>query len=174
MSDPDPDGHLTLATERLRLHVYVLDDLDRLAALYGNPEVATRTKLGMRTREQCRNILDDYLQCWRHHGFGMRIVTDQTGAAIGECGLFHTTSRYTPAIRYVFDNAYWGLGYASEAVAATIGDGFSRLGLERIYGFVESENRASHRVVAKAGFRLEDVTDSPKGRLFRYVLDRDG
>ena len=167
------DTGFRLETQRLRLRAYGPDDLDMLAELYGAPEVASRTKLGVLTRDQCADVLADYLQCWRQNGYGMRMIADREGRSVGECGLFTPASVSAPAIRYVLDAACWGRGYASEAVAATLEDGFLRLRLDRIYGFVEHDNPASHRVLQKAGFHVEDVVDSAKGDLSRYVLERD-
>jgi len=162
-----------LQTERLTLRPYRPDDLDVLVALYGAPDVAARTKLGVRTPRQCADILEDYLSCWRERGYGMRVLIDGAGHAIGECGLFHNASGYAPAIRYVLHTTHWGKGYAGEAVAATLEDGFTRLRAERIYGFVERGNDASERVLERAGFVLEAVSDSAKGALMRFALDRD-
>ena len=161
-----------LETERLRLRAYGPHDLDVLAALYGNPDVAMRTKLGVLARAQCEEVLDGYLTCWHQNGYGMRIAADFEGRVVGECGLFKREAISGPAIRYVLDTAYWGRGYASEAVAATLSDGFQRLEIDRIYGFVERENPASHRVLQKTGFQIDGVSDSAKGELTRYVLTR--
>ena len=159
-----------LETPRLRLRAYGPGDLDALANLYGNPDVAGGTKLGVLEREKCNEVLQGYLACWGRNGYGMRIIADLDGRTVGECGLFEHETVAAPAIRYVLDTAHWGRGYASESVAATLQDGFDRLRLDRVFGFVEHDNPASHRVLQKAGFRLDGVVDSVKGKLFRYIL----
>ena len=163
-----------LETQRLRLRAYQPDDLDTLTGLYGDPNVATRTKLGVLSRAECEQVLDGYLTCWRQRGYGMRIISDLDGRPIGECGLFNPESVSSPAMRYVLAADHWGRGYASEAAAATIADAFQRLAFDRLYGFVERENQASHRVLQKAGFQLDRTVESAKGELSRYVLPRAG
>jgi RimJ/RimL family protein N-acetyltransferase len=46
----------------------------------------------------------------------------------------------------------WGLGLASEAVAAVIAQGFESLGLTRLAAAVQTANRAAARVLEKNGF----------------------
>lgn len=168
------DAERVLETPRLRLRAYGPDDLDALANLYGNPDVATRTKLGVLSRERCSEVLQGYLACWRRNDYGMRIIANLEGQTVGECGLFEPDTVSAPAIRYVLDTAHWGRGYASESVAATLRDGFDRLRLDRVFGFVDHDNPASHRILQKAGFRLDGVLDSVKGELYRYILARAG
>jgi len=166
------DTKSALETQRLRLRAYEADDLDTLTGLYGDPTVATRTKLGVLSRAECKRVLDGYLTCWLQRGYGMRIITDRDGRIVGECGLFKPESVSQPAIRYVLAVAHWGRGHASEAAAATLADAFPRSPFDRISGFVERENPASHRVLQKAGFQLDRTLESAKGELSRYILSR--
>jgi len=46
----------------------------------------------------------------------------------------------------------WGMGLASEAVAAMIAHGFEHLGLTRLAAAVQTQNRAAARVLEKNGF----------------------
>jgi RimJ/RimL family protein N-acetyltransferase len=48
----------------------------------------------------------------------------------------------------------WGLGYATEALAA-VRDWAAALGLERVYALCHPAHRASGRVLEKAGFLCE-------------------
>ncbi len=54
-------------------------------------------------------------------------------------------------VGYWIGELYWGNGIASEAVALVINHAFSVLGLEEVYAYVYSENKASIRVLEKNG-----------------------
>ena len=58
-------------------------------------------------------------------------------------------------VGYVFDTAYHGRGYATEAVGALLRLGFEGLGLHRIAGHLDARNTASARVLERAGLRRE-------------------
>jgi RimJ/RimL family protein N-acetyltransferase len=71
----------------------------------------------------------------------------------------------------------WGLGLASEAVAAIIAHGFEGLGLTRLAAAVQTANRAAARVLEKNGFaRIETrsvlLADGQKKDCAFYLLSR--
>jgi [ribosomal protein S5]-alanine N-acetyltransferase len=47
---------------------------------------------------------------------------------------------------------FWGLGYATELVVATLEFAFADLGADTVIGLVRSANPASRRVLEKCGF----------------------
>lgn len=55
-------------------------------------------------------------------------------------------------IGFFFDPAYWGKGYAREAIAAFCAFGFAELGFEQIRADVDPDNLASLAVLAHSGF----------------------
>jgi RimJ/RimL family protein N-acetyltransferase len=55
----------------------------------------------------------------------------------------------------MLNRAYWGHGYATEAVLAILDFGFQKLGARRISAWCHAANLASGRVLAKAGLHLE-------------------
>jgi RimJ/RimL family protein N-acetyltransferase len=58
----------------------------------------------------------------------------------------------TGELGYWIGRPWWGRGLATAAAGATLGFGFSALGLERIQAVCLAENPASLRVLAKLGF----------------------
>jgi 8-oxo-dGTP diphosphatase len=80
-------------------------------------------------------------------------------------------------IGYWIGRAYWGQGFAPEAVARVVRFGFDELGLDRIWGAVLVDNVASCRVLERSGFsRLGEAEyDFPaRGgmrRVYLYALD---
>ena len=55
---------------------------------------------------------------------------------------------------YVFNQRYWGFGYAKESCEALIGDSFSN-GVHRIYAECDLCNEASWRLLERLGFVRE-------------------
>lgn len=58
-------------------------------------------------------------------------------------------------IGYALSEAYWGKGYATEAVKKVIQYGFEELGLEIISVYHYPHNKRSQRVIEKCGFKYE-------------------
>jgi [ribosomal protein S5]-alanine N-acetyltransferase len=63
-------------------------------------------------------------------------------------------------VGYTIARAYWGQGYATEAVKELIKFGFDKMQLVRMEAVVLPENRASVRVLQKAGMKFEGVLHS--------------
>lgn len=162
---------MELKTPRLYLRPFRRDDIDHLAELYADPDVAIYTKLGQLTRPEAEAILSSYLDEWRHNDFGIYAAFLKFGGEfVGECGLFASQSIKAPALRYAFHKRSWGKGLATEAAHAVINCAFRRMGLKRIVSFVEEPNEASHHVTRKLGFSLERTTQTSKGQLYVYEL----
>jgi RimJ/RimL family protein N-acetyltransferase len=86
---------------------------------------------------------------------------------IGGIGLMlrEEVFRRTAEVGFWLGEPFWNRGIATRAVRAMVDWGFSELDLERIQARVFEENRASARVLEKAGFSYE-------GRLRRSVTKR--
>lgn len=93
--------------------------------------------------------IDPYYYHWA-------IVLRETGQVIGginidakdkvdECG----------ELGYSIGSAFWGMGYVSEAVGAVLEFGFVKVGFNRIEGMCAVENRASAKVMQRAGMQYE-------------------
>lgn len=69
---------------------------------------------------------------------------------------------------YWIGELYWGNGIASESVALVINHSFSVLGLEEVYAYVYSENKASMRVLEKNGMTKKGEANEYSKKLGRY------
>jgi RimJ/RimL family protein N-acetyltransferase len=108
--------------------------------------------------EQTRAGLNDSLEHWERHGFGVWTFRDLAdGAFVGYCGLRREVfeGRDEVELLYALLPAYWGRGLASEMAAAVLAIGFERLGLDDVIAYTLTTNRASQRVMEKAGFSYE-------------------
>jgi len=102
-----------------------------------------------------------------HYTWGIVRHTDQT--FIGTCGFGEIDStRGCGDIYYMLAKAYWGQGYATEAAAAVMQFGFTRLSLRLIEAQAFTDNAASLRVLTKLGLRfrehsqLDETSEPPR------------
>ena len=78
------------------------------------------------------------------------------GQIIGHIPFERFSPKYrTREIGWVFDPAYQGQGYATEAARAVLDLAFGRLGLHRVVATCDPRNRASYRVMERLGMRRE-------------------
>lgn len=86
-------------------------------------------------------------------------VVEYKGNFAGCIGLVRQTDIYklTAELGYWIGEPYWGLGIATKSVNLIVDYGFDQLGLVRIFTGVFDFNKASQRVLEKAGFKLEGI-----------------
>jgi ribosomal-protein-alanine N-acetyltransferase len=99
-------------------------------------------------------------------------VTMQTGGAvIGACDLSEIDHRQRRAeIGFLFNRAWWGNGYAFEAMTSVADYAFETLGLERLWARFHAGNEASRRLLERLGFAYEGTL---KGHIVRGGARRD-
>ncbi len=78
------------------------------------------------------------------------------------CATFSPPHRHHRRVElgYTIARAYWGNGYATEAVQALLQFGLERMGLVRIEAVVLPDHVASARVLEKAGMTFEGLLHS--------------
>ena len=106
--------------------------------------------------------LDDAI-AFLHTKAGIEPVTDfcidYNGECIGVMGIMLQTDvhRKSAEFGYWLAEPFWGRGIATQAARKLIPHIFERFDLVRLYAGVMAWNRASMRVLEKAGFRFECV-----------------
>ncbi|MGP3982071.1 GNAT family N-acetyltransferase [Streptomyces sp. KR80] len=146
-----------LETDRLLLRRFTEADVDLLVDLDSDPAVMRFLNGGKPTpREVVRKeILPLYFNCYeRYEGFGhWAAVEKSTGDFLGwfEFRPPEDGSSDDVELGYRLRAAAWGKGYATEGSRALIRNGFTELGVQRVYATTMTVNRASRRVLEKAG-----------------------
>ncbi len=159
----DSPAEVTPTSNRLLYRPYSADDLALVTKIYTDPDVTEFTYLGVRTPDECKKVLDDYLATWAKNGWGMFAVSlKETGDFIGEAGIFELQGRDAPHIRYLLLKEHWGKGYAGEAAAAITEWCFAEKGLSHLYGVTEEPNPASSSVLVRAGYRVDERARNPE------------
>ena len=106
------------------------------------------------SRAQTQMRLNDIVDHWEQHGFGLCAGVDRaTRAFIGFCGLQYLDNTSEIEVGYRLAKRFWEMGLATEAAGATLRYGFDELGLDRIVAVVHPENVASQWVIQKIGLR---------------------
>jgi RimJ/RimL family protein N-acetyltransferase len=167
---------IILETERLTLRRLLPGDLERLFALYSDPEIRRYFPEGTLTHEETREELEWFLDGHpRRPELGLwATIHRPTGDFIGRCGLLPWTidGRDEVEVAYLLDRAYWGQGLASEAGRAIVRYGFERLGLSRLICMIDPENQASINVARSIGMRFEREATDEKGPFLIYAQER--
>jgi ribosomal-protein-alanine N-acetyltransferase len=144
-------------TARMLLRRMRRDDYDDLARMHRDPRVMA-TLGGVPTEEVLRERFERHLKSWERDGFGWWVLREpQTGALIGRGGLRRLEHEGRPEVEvgYGLNAAFWGRGLATELACESVRVAFETLGLPDLICFTLPTNRASRRVMEKAGFRYE-------------------
>ena len=141
---------MSLETPHLSLRPSRASDLDDLFALEQDPEVMRFLNGGNPTAREGIDEAADYLMP-RGGEDGLWVAHERSSGAF--VGWFALMSEETgiAELGYRLARAMWGRGFASEGATALIDLGFSRLGYRRIFAGTMAVNRASWRVMEKAG-----------------------
>ena len=164
-----------IETPRLRLVPFAADDLDQLAALYGDSEVMGGRKLGVQSRAESAAWLAGYVAHWRARGFGMWALRARAGGAfVGECGFRPLAAGQAEIeLSYGLLPAFWGQGLGHEAAAPACDFIFAETALSHVVAVARAENLASRRILERLGFRLDAVTRPGTHAIAHYRLARE-
>jgi RimJ/RimL family protein N-acetyltransferase len=155
---------MVLETPRLRLRRFTLEDAPFIVALLNSPGwlqfIGDR---GVRTEDDARRYLTvGPLASYAQHGLGLyHVARREDDLPVGMCGLLRRDTLPDVDVGFAFLPEHSGVGYASEAGAATIAYGRAEFGLRRVAGITRAENVASIRVLEKLGLRFERVVIMP-------------
>lgn len=147
----------TLRTPRLLLRRMTGEHLDDVTRMHLDPRVMA-TLGGLRSPEVTREWLGRHLGHWQQYGFGLWLAFErETGRFAGRGGLHHVPidDRDEIEVGYAFLAEFWGRGLATELARESIRVAFSELNLPELVCFTLTTNRASQRVMQKAGFRYD-------------------
>jgi ribosomal-protein-alanine N-acetyltransferase len=156
-----------LETKRCRLRTWRLDDAPAAHPWMSDPEVfrylggaaTVCTTLEDTERAVAAAIAREMQTGWAMWACESR----DDGKLIGRAGIkqldggwarFDPEATYEMEVGYAFSRDRWGHGLASEVATALVEWGFRVKELPRIVGVCQTENRASRRVLEKAGLRF--------------------
>jgi len=143
-----------LQTPRLELRDFVAGDLDDLYRLDSNPRVMRYVGDGKpSSRAMVLRLLTraiGYPSLYPALGLWHTSHRD-SGEFVGWFSLKYAGKSPDIEVGYRLVPSAWGQGFATEGARAMVTYGFGDLTLERIIGVTHPDNRASQRVLMKAG-----------------------
>jgi RimJ/RimL family protein N-acetyltransferase len=150
----------TLISADLTLRSFSGNDQARLAELCNNKNIWNNVRDFLPSPYTVQNAAE-YISLCRQENPQTTFAIEYKGELTGCVGLVRQTDiyRFNAEIGYWIGEPYWCLGIATKAVELTVNYGFEKLGLVRIYSGVFDFNKASQRVMEKAGFKLECISE---------------
>ena len=148
----------TLRTERLILRPFSIDDASRVQQLAGANEVYATTLNIPHPYED--GIAEKWIathtsQFFSDKGVTLAVTLAADGLLIGAIALGTLPQHRRAELGYWLGVPYWNNGYCTEAANAVIRYGFEELGLHKITSRYITGNRASEKVMMKAGMKKE-------------------
>jgi RimJ/RimL family protein N-acetyltransferase len=124
-----------------------------------DPKAVAYMQFGPNTEEETKEFIFKVITYQteepRLH-FELAVTLKETGEVIGGCGIrIVDAENQTASMGYMYTQRYWGHGYGTEAAAALVDFGFSKLKVHRIWATCDPENIGSARILEKAGMRKE-------------------
>ena len=159
-----------LETERLILREITPDDKYGMFELDSDPQV--HTYLGnhpISKLSDAESMIQEIRKQYIERGIGrLAVIEKGTNSFVGWSGLKlvkEVTNMHIDFydIGYRFIKNYWGKGYATESVIASLKYGFEELKLATIYGMADVRNIASRNVLKKCGLSCKS----------KFILDGD-
>jgi [ribosomal protein S5]-alanine N-acetyltransferase len=148
----------TFDTERLRLRPPVLDDASAIFALYAQDPEVTRY-LTWRPHPSVETTRAFLQRCADVRAAGTAfpwlITLPATGEPVGMIEL--RMDGHRADLGYVIGRPFWGRGFATEATRAVVDWALAQPAIHRVWAVCDVENRASARVLEKAGLQREGV-----------------
>lgn len=149
-----------LFTERLKLRLIDLTDLDSIHNLHSLPETDKYNTLGIPTDiSETKSIIEPWIadnQLKEIINYTFAINNQSNEKFIGLFGLKLSSKKYKKAeVWYKIHPDYWNKGYATESLKAVINFGFNSLKLHRIEAGCAVNNIGSIKVLEKSGMTRE-------------------
>lgn len=138
-----------------------LDDAEAIATLANDWDIARNLRDAF-PHPYTRADADAYLERVASGAIANSFAITVDDCAVGGVGLHPRVDieRCSAEIGYWLGKAYWGRGLATAAVRSLTAFAFEHLGLLRVFALPFEENRASARVLEKAGFVREGLLRS--------------
>ena len=149
-----------IATERLRLRPFTRGDVDGVYAYRRREDVARYLFDVALSRDECALAIQQRIGQVAFEAEGDRIVLGvelaDSAALIGEVSLiWRSRDARQGEVGWIFDPAYHGRGYATEAARAMLDLGFGPGDLHRISARCDVRNESSWRLMERLGMRRE-------------------
>jgi ribosomal-protein-alanine N-acetyltransferase len=147
----------SIKTDRLLLRNLIDSDLENIHKGLSNPDVITYYGISFdsleATKEQMKWFADEEQFWWA-------IYSKDNETFYGAGGLNNLSKEHKKAeIGLWLLPDFWGKGIMTEALPLICNYGFEKLGIHRIEGFVESNNKNCKKAMSKLDFKFEGTME---------------
>ncbi|ENN84420.1 hypothetical protein RHSP_22579 [Rhizobium freirei PRF 81] len=153
------DAEPLTSTERLILRRFVPEDFEAYSAYRSLPEIYRYLYSDPPSEEEMRERFDaSFNTRLSENGDVVRcaVIRREDDTLLGQVSLKLASKAALQAeLGYIFNPAYAGKGYATEAAEAFITLGFERFGFHRVFARLDAKNAGSVGVVERLGLRRE-------------------
>lgn len=155
MPEKQENSTFMLETERLILRAFAEEDAPSFFDLNNDSAVMQYTgDQPFKSLKETAEFIRHYNTHSRKDGFGrLSVLLKETHTCIGWCGLKRHDDGMVD-LGYRLHQKYWNKGYATEASAACLDYGFSKLSCKTILGRTAKANAASIAVLKKIGMKF--------------------
>jgi RimJ/RimL family protein N-acetyltransferase len=165
-----------MQTLRLDLRELTHADFDDLLRLDSDPRVMRYINGGKPSKPQDVVAALGRVTRYYHNFWGLGVwhaTRRDTGAFIGWFCLKYCPPTCDVEVGYRLLRDAWGHGFATEGATELVRYGFDDLGLDRIIGVTHPRNRASQRVLMKAGLADRGWGRYYDSRLRLFAAERE-
>ena len=161
----------------MQLRKFQESDADQMAELLNNRNILDNLRDMIPYPYDAKDALE-FIESCQQEAPQITFVIDIDGLPIGVIGLVLQEDIYKKSaeIGYWLGEPYWNHGYMTKAIGLMVDYGFNKLDLTRIFAGVFEYNKASRKVLEKAGFKFEGVFEKAvikNGKLvdeYRYAV----
>ncbi len=141
---------------KFKLRPWKLNDIDDLVCFADNPKIAANLTNHFPNPYYHKDA-EDFIKKVLLHDPTQVFAIEVDGKAAGAIGVFPQSDIHlrNMELGYWLAEKYWGKGITTQAVKQIIDYGFNTFDVNRIYAVPFETNIGSHRVLEKAGFKLE-------------------
>jgi len=162
-------------TERLIIRETCSEDFENLKAVISDP-INMKYYPKPYDDNGVNRWLNWCINSYKENGFGLwALILKENGDYIGDCGisLQNIDGEIVPEVGYHLNYKYHHKGYIYEACQAVIEFGFTKLGFNKLYSYMTSENIPSQCVAIRNNMIFEKsyVSDATKDFVFSITKE---
>ena len=146
-----------IKTKRLLLRQFVESDLERVFKGLSHPDIIKYYGVSYQTLEDTKEQMTFFADLEKNEtGIWWAVCSADNKTFYGAGGLNSLSKEHKKAeIGFWLISEFWGDGIMKEAMPLICNYGFNSLGLHRIEGLVETENKNCKKAMAKLDFQHE-------------------
>jgi ribosomal-protein-alanine N-acetyltransferase len=131
-----------------------VEDAGAVLAMYAKPHVMKWIPGGVWDRSQTERFVARMIEVHERQGLCIYpVLRKESDEIIGHCGLNNLERGPEIEIAYLFDEPYWGQGFATEIAGGVLEGAFQTGDVERIVAVAFPENVRSIAVMQRIGMR---------------------